>query len=109
MGSGAPKRSIEKVFAMSTLFVVGSIVIVLCGALISDFLIRKGRAAVTKFAGSILLLVMVFTHIAERFHLLMVMVMGWGRPDSAAHYLDLISAIGGIVLLCAGYAIRLME
>ncbi len=92
---------------MSALFVVGIIVIVLCYASISDFLRQKGRAAVTKLAGSVLLLVIVFTHIAERFHLLMA--MGWGRPDSAGHYLDLISAIGGIALLCAGYALRLME
>jgi hypothetical protein len=46
------------------------------------------------------LVVVVLTHIAEEFKLFPV--MGWGLPDSPGHYLDLISAVLGIVLLIAG-------
>ena len=47
------------------------------------------------------LIVVVLTHIAERLQLFPG--MGWGQPDSIGHYLDLISAIVGGVLLLAGF------
>jgi hypothetical protein len=47
-----------------------------------------------------LLIVVVLTHVAERLHLFPG--MGWGQPDSIGHYLDLISAILGCVLLIVG-------
>jgi hypothetical protein len=46
------------------------------------------------------LAVVVLTHIAEKLNLFPV--MGWGLPDSPGHYLDLISAVLGTVLLVAG-------
>jgi len=48
---------------------------------------------------------MVMTHAAEAFHLLPG--MGWGLPHSPGHYLDLFSAISGIVLLLAAGLVRL--
>jgi hypothetical protein len=49
------------------------------------------------------LLVVVLTHVAERFAVLPG--MGWGLPDSPGHYLDLVGAIsGGVLLLTAGIA-----
>lgn len=47
--------------------------------------------------GSGLLTMVVLTRIAEALHILPE--MGWGQPDSAGHYLDLVSAILGCTLL----------
>jgi hypothetical protein len=44
--------------------------------------------------------IVILTHVAERFH--MFPAMGWGRPDSPGHDLDLASAVLGIGLLVAG-------
>ena len=51
------------------------------------------------------LAVVVLTHIAEELNLFPV--MGWGWPDSAGHYLDLISAVLGTTLLIAGLIVGL--
>ena len=56
-------------------------------------------------AGSVCLAVVVFTHAAERFDILPG--MGWGRPDSPGHYLDLFCAIAGVLLLLGAGAVRL--
>jgi hypothetical protein len=50
------------------------------------------------------LTVVVLAHIAEHFHILPG--MGWGLPDSPGHYLDLVSAIAGVVLLLAAGTVR---
>jgi hypothetical protein len=55
-------------------------------------------------AGCICLLVVVLTHVAERWQVWPG--MGWGRPDSVGHYLDLMSAVGGVVLLLAAWLAR---
>ena len=46
------------------------------------------------------LIIVVLTHVAEAFHLFRT--MGWGRPTSAGHYVDLISAILGCTPLPLG-------
>ena len=46
------------------------------------------------------LVVVVLTHVAEAYKLFPV--MGWGLPTSPGHYLDLVSAILGCVLLPVG-------
>jgi hypothetical protein len=51
-------------------------------------------------AALICLVVVVLTHVAERFDLLPA--MGWGLPNSPGHYLDLVSAVLGIALLVSG-------
>jgi hypothetical protein len=61
-------------------------------------------ARVLGLAGCGCLLIVVLTHVAERFHVLPA--MGWGLPDSPGHYLDLLSAIGGIALLLAAFMLR---
>ncbi len=55
-------------------------------------------------AGCAFLLVVVLTHVAERYAIFPA--MGWGLPDSPGHYLDLFSAIAGIGLLLTGLAIQ---
>jgi len=57
-------------------------------------------------AGCACLLVVVLTHVAERFNIFPA--MGWGLPDSPGHYLDLFSAIAGIGLFVGGFLARLM-
>jgi hypothetical protein len=54
--------------------------------------------------GSALLVVVVLTHVAEAFHLFPR--MGWGLPNSVGHYIDLVSAIAGPMLLSAGLLSR---
>ena len=51
--------------------------------------------------GCACLLVVALTHVAERWHIFSG--MGWGLPNSPGHYLDLFSAIAGMVLLLAAY------
>ena len=58
-------------------------------------------------AGCGCLAVMAMTHVAEGLHLLPG--MGWGLPNSPGHYLDLFSAIAGIVLLSAAGLARLLR
>jgi hypothetical protein len=58
-------------------------------------------ARVLGFAGGVCLLVVVLTHVAERWNL--SPGMGWGRADSPGHYLDLFSAIIGVALLVAAF------
>jgi len=57
--------------------------------------------------GCACLAVMAMTHLAEALHLLPG--MGWGLPNSPGHYLDLFSAIAGIVLLSAAGLARLLR
>lgn len=47
------------------------------------------------------LIIVVLTHVAEAFHIFPT--MGWGLPNSAGHYLDLVSAIIGCTLLSLGF------
>lgn len=61
-------------------------------------------ASVLQLLGSAFLLIMVLTHIAEAFSL--VPRMGWGQSNTAGHYIDLVSAIGGLALLVAGVSLR---
>jgi hypothetical protein len=48
-------------------------------------------------------LIVVLIHIAEKLHVFPG--MGWGLPDSPGHYLDLVSAVLGSMLLIAGIMI----
>jgi hypothetical protein len=54
--------------------------------------------------GSACLIIVVLTHVAEAFHILPS--MGWGLPNSAGHYLNLVSAILGCTLLPLGILSR---
>jgi len=58
---------------------------------------RRKVARRLVLAGCAFLLVVVLTHVAERYSIFPA--MGWGLPDSPGHYLDLFSAVAGIGLL----------
>lgn len=88
-----------------------NIVLVVIGTVVSAFFLRSavsfarertGWRAVQLF-GSFCLVVAVLTHFAEAFHLLPG--MGWGLPNTPGHYLDLCSAITGLILLPLGYVL----
>lgn len=54
--------------------------------------------------GLAFLIVVVLTHVAERWQFFPS--MGWGLPNSPGHYLDLASAILGVALLVAAMVCR---
>jgi hypothetical protein len=51
--------------------------------------------------GAACLVMVMLTHVAERLDLFPA--MGWGLPHSPGHYLDLVSAILGFILLPLGF------
>lgn len=53
-----------------------------------------------ELVGTGCLIVVVMAHVFERFRLFPL--MGWGLPNSAGHYLDVISAIAGLILFPIG-------
>ena len=57
--------------------------------------------------GFVCLLIVVLTHVAEMLNVFRG--MGWGLPDSPGHYLDLVSAVLGTMLLIAGIVIVFSE
>ena len=87
-----------------TLVVVG--VVILLAFCVSALTFAKERTvpALLQLLGAASLIVVVLTHVAETFH--MFPWMGWGLPNSAGHYIDLISALGGLILFAAGYLSR---
>ena len=56
-----------------------------------------------QLSGATCLLVVVLAHVAEVFHLFAT--MGWGLPNSAGHYVDLVSAILGLILAPLGFVL----
>jgi hypothetical protein len=68
---------------------------------------EPSAAGVLLLFGSASLIVVVLTHVAEALHIFPS--MGWGLPDSAGHYLDLVSAILGSALLLLGFLIALFR
>jgi hypothetical protein len=61
-------------------------------------------ATLLQLVGAGCLTVVVLTHICEAFDL--VPWMQWGLPNSVGHYLDLASAVLGLVLFPIGYLWR---
>ncbi|MDE2229232.1 MAG: hypothetical protein KGL11_09360 [Alphaproteobacteria bacterium] len=73
------------------------------GASLLRFTRRRSASALVQLLGAAGLVMVVLTHGAEALHWLPG--MGWGRPNSAGHYLDLASAIVGVTLLPIGYLV----
>jgi hypothetical protein len=65
---------------------------------------RRTLAAALQLIGAACLVVLVLTHVAEALQILAW--MRWGAEDSSGHYLDLASAILGLTLFPAGYALQ---
>ena len=84
-------------FVPVSMLLVGSVVL---------FLRRKAVGAFLQALGAGSLMVVVFTHVAEA--LQMFPSMGWGAQHSAGHYLDLASAILGLVLFPVGLLLQVL-
>jgi hypothetical protein len=87
-----------------SLIVVGAVVLLAVCASAIAFAREKTASACLQLTGSAFLAVMVCTHFAETFHLFPQ--MGWGLPHSVGHYIDLMSAWGGMTLFALGYSLR---
>jgi hypothetical protein len=87
-----------------SLIIIGVVVLLgLCASVIA-FTRDKTALAGLQLIGSFLLGVMVCTHFAERYHAFPQ--MGWGLPHSAGHYIDLVSAWGGVMLFVLSFLLR---
>lgn len=83
------------------LITIGTIVCIVCGVSGRSFVKEKTTWAMMQLAGAGLLLVVIFAHVCEAFGFFPS--LGWGRPTTAGHYIDLVSAVAGSVLLPFGY------
>jgi hypothetical protein len=82
------------------LAIIGLIVVLISGLSLFEFVKKRSRSTLLQLCGCGLLLVMILTHVAEQFRVLPA--MGWGRPGTAGHYVDLVSAAAGFALFCGG-------
>jgi len=73
---------------------------------VSTVAFAKERTLVSlaQLTGAVCLVVVIFAHISEAFNLFPS--MGWGRPHTLGHYIDLACAITGVLLLSTGYFSR---
>ena len=83
------------------LIIIGLAVCIAFCASLASYAEEKNAMAFTQLAGASLLLVVIFAHVCEAFGFLAS--LGWGRPDTVGHYIDLVSAIAGAILLPIGY------
>jgi hypothetical protein len=79
-------------------------VLIAFGASAIAFVKERTPIALVQLVGAGCLLVVIFTHISEAFD--MFPSMGWGQPNTPGHYIDLASAITGVILLAVGYFSR---
>ena len=79
--------------------VIVAFVFVVCFVMFSmaRVLRRRTPSSGMQLGGAICQAIVVATHVAEAMHVFPA--MGWGKPDSPGHYLDLTSAALGTVLL----------
>ncbi|MBS0274114.1 MAG: hypothetical protein JSR55_06865 [Proteobacteria bacterium] len=87
-----------------SLFVVGILVLFASGFSVVDFVRERSALTAVQFLGAAFLIIVVFAHVAETFALLPS--MEWGLPHSVGHYVDLVSAICGLLFLSTGYLFR---
>jgi len=68
------------------------------------FVKRRNLAAFLQLAGSSCVVIVVLTHVCEALGLFPS--MRFGEPDSVGHYLDLTSAVLGVMLFIVGWLFR---
>lgn len=88
---------------LKTIIALIPMIMLLIGSMIS-LLRRKSIWLIFQLLGSVCLLVMVITHFAEALDIMSW--MHWGLEHSAGHYLDLCSAILGLILFPLGYLLQ---
>lgn len=65
---------------------------------------RRTLSSLLQLGGSGCLLIVVFAHVCEALRIFPA--MGWGKPDSLGHYIDLSSAVLGAAMLSSGYMLH---
>jgi hypothetical protein len=88
----------------SPLILIGVPVFAVLVASAIQFATRRNARAFVQLLGAAFLAVMVLAHVAETFHLFPG--MGWGLRNSVGHYIDLTSAVAGLILLPSGYLLE---
>ena len=83
------------------LILIGVSVCIALGASIASYAEEKTAMALTQLVGAAFLLVVIFAHVSEAVGF--IPSLGWGRPHTLGHYIDLVSAIAGAILLLIGY------
>lgn len=66
-------------------------------------LTRRGLSSTLQALGLGCFGVMALTHVFERFSILPE--LGWGRPQSVGHFIDLVAALLGVALVTAGFVL----
>lgn len=83
-----------------TLIVIGAAVLTALVVSAVQFAKEQAVSRCLRLIGSAFLLVVVASHLAEKFQWLTW--MGWGLSDSPGHYIDLVSATLGASLFTGG-------
>jgi uncharacterized membrane protein len=86
---------------MISLIVIG---LAICAAFVASAITLAQERTAPSFIqllGAACLIIVVLTHVAERFDFFPS--IGWGLPESAGHYVDLVSVVAGLILFPAGY------
>jgi hypothetical protein len=91
---------------LRALFFLVLVGLLLVWSLIS-FLKKRAAFALIQLLGAGFLAIVVLTHVFEALSLFPS--MQWGSPHSAGHYLDLVSAILGLILFPTGLLLRLQK
>ena len=65
------------------------------------FLTRRGLSSTLQALGIGCFGVMALTHVFEKFSILPE--LGWGRPHSVGHFIDLVAALLGVTLVTTGF------
>ena len=81
------------------------VVALLCGPAVL-FARQRTLWRFVRLLGAGFLVVVVLTHFAEALRLLPG--LGWGLPNSAGHYVDLVSAVLGLTLLALGHVAHVL-
>jgi len=77
---------------------------VLLAVSVARLLTGRSLAAALQASGIGCFAVMAATHVFEEFSLLPA--LGWGRPDTVGHFIDLTAAPLGVVLVAASFLLR---
>src|SRR5690242_17379662 len=91
----------------ATLVVIGLPVFAAFGSSIALFARELTSWSAIQLVGAMCMVMVVIVHVAESLHV--VPSMNWGLPNSAGHYVDLVSAVSGIVLFPMGYLCRIVS
>ena len=77
------------------------------GVSVSVLMTRRGVSSVLLALGCGSFAVMALTHVFEAYSLLPR--LGWGKPHTVGHFIDLITALLGITLVGASFLLRSVQ